>query len=73
MPLITLRQGSDWAMPASSRVVDRFHVIARRNGSAAVWLPSMAALVTDDDGEPARGFQYETWRAQAVKTSGRKQ
>lgn len=71
MAFITLRQGSNWEMPASSRIVDRFHVLARRNGSQAIWFPSMAMLVTDDDSESARNFPYDDWRVSVIQESDR--
>jgi hypothetical protein len=69
MPFITLHQGSDWGMPARRRIVDRFHVIARRYGSQAIWFPRMEVLVTDDDSEPAKNFPYNDWRDSAAKAS----
>lgn len=66
MSLTVLRKGRRWRMPFSTKMVDLFHVIARRHGSRAVWLPHMHCVMTDDPEESAKNLPYEEFISSAA-------
>jgi hypothetical protein len=66
MPVL-LRKSKDWCLKDSRTAVDRFHAMARQNGSEAKWLTQTCALVTNSDDESDKNFPYEKWRDEALK------
>jgi hypothetical protein len=56
----------DEIMERGGEVPSCFQAIAKREGSAAMWLYLTGTLVTPDDYELEKDFPYELWLEQAA-------